>query len=354
MEVQGQLKTWLDFAAAHQASDLHLLSGMPPMIRVNSSLEPIEGLKALEPSEIETETKSLLKDRQRAIFDQSQTIDFSFSFSNHRVRANMYIERGRPAAALRLLPLQPGSFEELGLPPIIERFVNVSQGFFLVTGPTGHGKSTTLASMINYINAHRSDHIITIEDPIEYEFQHNRSIISQREVTIDTPDFHTGLRTILRQDPNVILIGEMRDPETIATALTAAETGHLVFSTLHTNNSADTANRVIDVFPPHRQAQIRQQFASVLTGIISQRLLPRSNGQGQVLATEIMVATPAVRSLIREGKTHQISNVIATSATDGMILLDKVLADLVSRGEITIDTAMAWAVDPKNMKMQLY
>jgi twitching motility protein PilT len=286
-------------------------------------------------------------------FQEEGDLDFSFGYRDVRFRVNNYFERRHMASSLRLIPKRPRSFAELGLPPIIERFANRSQGLFLVTGPTGHGKSTTLASVIQYINENRRDHIITIEDPIEYVFDHRQSVVSQREVGSDALSFGRALRAALREDPNVILVGEMRDLETIEAALTAAETGHVVYATLHTNNAAQTTDRIIDVFPPHQQNQVRQQLANVLIGIISQRLIPRVAG-GRVLAVEILVSNPAVQSLVREGKTHQLMNVIATSAAEGMIMLDKVLADLVTRGEITIDDALVWAMDPKALKTMLY
>jgi twitching motility protein PilT len=228
-----------------------------------------------------------------------------------------------------------------------------SQGFVIITGPTGHGKSTTLAAMINQINHTRSEHIVTIEDPIEYVFEHEKSIISQREVGSDTNSFSRALRSALREDPNVVLIGEMRDLETIEAALTIAETGHLVFTTLHTNSAAQAADRIVDVFPPHQQQQVRMQLANVLLGVVSQRLIPKAQG-GRVAACEIMIANSAVRNTIREGKTHQLGNIIQTSAAEGMISMDKVLAELVSKGDITIDSALTWAMDPKAFKMMVY
>jgi twitching motility protein PilT len=235
----------------------------------------------------------------------------------------------------------------------MEKFTTPSQGFVIVTGPTGHGKSTSLASMVDHINHRRKEHIITIEDPIEYMFKDDKSIIEQREVYSDTRSFARALRSALREDPNVILIGEMRDLETISAALTLAETGHLVYTTLHTNDAAQTADRIIDVFPPHQQQQVRQQLANVLLGVISQRLLPRSSG-GRIMACEIMIANNAVRNVIREGKTHQLPNIIQTSVAEGMITLDKVLAELVSKGEVSLDDALTWATDTKSFKMKVY
>lgn len=284
---------------------------------------------------------------------QRKEIDFSFGFQQTRFRSNVFYQKGYLSTSLRLISLKVKTIEELGLPPILEKFTLVSQGLVIITGPTGHGKSTTLAAVIEHMNQNRSDHIITIEDPIEYVFEHKKSIISQREVSSDTNSFSRALRSALRQDPDVILVGEMRDLETIDAALTLAETGHLVFTTLHTNSASQTADRIIDVFPPHQQQQIRMQLANVLLGVVSQRLMPRISG-GRVLACEIMMANSAVRNTIREGKTHQLPNIIQTSASEGMISLDKVLAELVSKGEITIDDALAWSLDPKAFKMMVY
>jgi twitching motility protein PilT len=284
---------------------------------------------------------------------QRKEIDFSFGYQQMRFRTNVFYQKGYVSASLRLIPLSVKTIDQLGLPPILEKFTLPSQGFVIITGPTGHGKSTTLAAMIEHINSDRSEHIITIEDPIEYVFEHKKSIISQREVGSDTNSFGRALRSALREDPNVVLVGEMRDLETIEAALTLAETGHLVFTTLHTNSASQTADRIIDIFPPHQQQQVRMQLANVLLGVVSQRLLPRISG-GRVLACEIMLANSAVRNTIREGKTHQLPNIIQTSASEGMISLDKVLAELVSKGEITIDDALAWSLDPKAFKMMVY
>ncbi len=280
-------------------------------------------------------------------------IDFSFGYQSMRFRTNVYFQKGYIAASLRVIPKLVQNIAELGLAPILEKFITPSQGLVIITGPTGHGKSTTLAAMINQINHTRTEHIITIEDPIEYVFEHEKSIISQREVGSDTNTFGRALRSALREDPNVVLIGEMRDLETIEAALTMAETGHLVFTTLHTNSAAQTADRVVDVFPPHQQQQVRMQLANVLLGVVSQRLIPKAQG-GRVAACEIMIANSAVRNTIREGKTHQLTNIIQTSAAEGMISMDKVLAELVSKGDITIDSALTWALDPKAFKMMVY
>lgn len=347
------MKQLLDGAIAKEASDLHITVGVPPTLRLDGKLLPLTDLGPVTPEVSERLLMSIMTDDQVERLRQRRELDFSFGYQRMRFRVNAFYQKGNLSAALRLIPVTIKKMEELGVPPILERFTEPSQGFVIITGPTGHGKSTTLASLIENINESRSEHIITIEDPIEYIFEHKKSIIVQREVGSDTNSFARALRSALREDPNVILIGEMRDLETIEAALTLAETGHLVFTTLHTNSAAQTADRIIDVFPPHQQQQVRMQLANVLLGVVSQRLLPRIQG-GRILATEIMIANSAVRNTIREGKTHQLPNIIQTSASEGMIALDKVLAELVSRGEISIDTALAWALDPKAFKMMVY
>jgi len=343
----------LDLAIERKASDLHLTVGVPPTIRIDGQLIPAPGEPALGEQDVTKLIQSFMTPEQIERLKIRKELDFSFGYQDTRFRTNTYFQKGNLAASLRLIPKLIKSTQELGLPPILDKFTSPSQGFFIITGPTGHGKSTTLAAMINYINQTRAEHIVTIEDPIEYVFEHDKSIISQREVGSDTNSFAYALRSALREDPNIVLIGEMRDLETIEAALTLAETGHLVFTTLHTNSAAQTADRVIDVFPPHQQQQVRMQLASVLLGVMSQRLIPRTSG-GRVAACEIMVASSAVRATIREGKTHQLPNIIQTSAAEGMITLDKVLAELVSKGEISIDNALTWALDPKAFKMMVY
>lgn len=348
-----EMKQLLDLAIEKGASDLHVTVGVPPALRIDGKLLPLTDKGAVTPETSERLLMSIMNSDQVERLHQRRELDFSFGYQKTRFRTNAFYQKGNISAALRLIPVLIKSMEELGVPPILERFTEPSQGFVVITGPTGHGKSTTLAALVESINQKRSDHIITIEDPIEYIFEHKKSIIVQREVGSDTNSFARALRSALREDPNVILVGEMRDLETIEAALTLAETGHLVFTTLHTNSASQTADRMIDVFPPHQQQQVRMQLANVLLGVVSQRLLPRAQG-GRVLATEIMVANSAVRNTIREGKTHQLPNIIQTSASEGMIALDKVLAELVSRGEITIDTALQWALDPKAFKMMVY
>jgi len=289
---------------------------------------------------------TLLTDEQKERFSREKELDFSYNFEGKaRFRANVFYERGRAAVALRLIPSKIRNFEELNLPLVLKEFTKPSQGFVLVTGPTGHGKTTTLAAMVNEINNTRKEHIVIIEDPIEYIFTHNQSLVQQRELHQDTLSFHRALRSILREDPNVVLIGEMRDLETIRSALTIAETGHLVFATLHTNSASQTVDRIIDVFPPHQQNQVRAQLAMSLTGVISQRLVSRIP-EGRIVACEIMVVNVAVRNLIREGKNHQLESIIQTSAEEGMISLDKSLAELVQKGEITKEDALIYSIDP--------
>lgn len=349
-----ECKQLLNLAIEKNASDVHLTVGAPPLIRIDGKLYPQSDTAVLNPTHAEKLIKSFMSAEQQQRLLVQKEIDFSFPYQEKvRFRVNVYFQKGYIAASLRLIPKDIRTLTQLGLPPILEKFTVPSQGFVIVTGPTGHGKSTTLASLINMINQQRKAHIVTIEDPIEYVFEHNKCIISQRELGSDTNSFSRALRAVLREDPDVVLVGEMRDLETMETALTVAETGHLVFTTLHTNSAAQTVDRIIDVFPPHQQQQVRLQLANVLTGIVSQRLIPRVSGS-RVVACEILTAIPSVRNLIREGKTHQIPNVITTSASEGMIALDKVLAELVSKGEITIDEALGWALDPKQLKMMVY
>lgn len=351
--IAAEMKSLLDLSIEKKASDLHLTVGLPPILRIDGRLTPITDKGVLTAESCEKLILSIMLPDQVERLRQRKEIDFSFGYQQTRFRSNVFYQKGYLSASLRLISLKVKTIDELGLPPILEKFTLVSQGLVIITGPTGHGKSTTLAAIIEHINQNRSDHIITIEDPIEYVFEHKKCIVSQREVSSDTNSFARALRSALRQDPDVILVGEMRDLETIDAALTLAETGHLVFTTLHTNSAAQTADRIIDVFPPHQQQQIRMQLANVLLGVVSQRLLPRISG-GRVLSCEIMMANSAVRNTIREGKTHQLPNIIQTSASEGMISLDKVLAELVSKGEITIDDALAWSLDPKAFKMMVY
>lgn len=352
-KVSNSIKKYLDFAIDKKASDIHFIVDAPPTVRIDGHLVTIPNEGVLTGEASEKLAKSIMTAEQVTRLTEKKELDFSFGYKETRFRTNVFFQKGYFEASLRLINHDIKTLQELNLPPILEKFTVPSQGFVVITGPTGHGKSTTLAALVEHINRTRTDHVITIEDPIEYVFEHKKSIMSQREVGSDTHSFSRALRAALREDPNVVLVGEMRDLETIEAALTVAETGHLVFTTLHTNSAAQTTDRIIDVFPPHQQQQVRLQLANVLLGVISQRLIPKTNG-GRVAACEIMVANSAVKNLIREGKTHQLTNIIQTSASEGMISLDKVLAELVSKGDITLDDALTWALDPKSFKMMVY
>ena len=332
------------------ASDLHISAGRHPTIRVDGTMVPLLKEEIVTPDLARDFVFSLLNPAQQERFLREKELDLSYDFQQRaRFRVNVFHQRGFMGAALRLIPAKIRTFAELNLPPILDDFVHRQQGFFMAVGPTGHGKSTTLAAMIDLINHSRGDHVITIEDPIEYLFTSDRSTIDQREVGIDTIDFHRALRSMFREDVDVAMVGEMRDPETIAAAVTAAETGHLILSTLHTNNAAQTIDRIIDSFPPEQQSQIRAQLASTLIGIISQRLIPRIAG-GLIPATEVMIVNPAVRNIIRENKVHELDMVIETSSEAGMISLNRSLVDLVRRGEISVESAMLHSSNPKDME----
>ncbi len=350
--IHDELQKFIALAVTQRASDIHIMSDTPAVIRRDGQLFTISQ-EPITPLMVTDMIQSVISEPKYASYLRQKEIDFSLAFNATRLRGNAYFEKSNPALSLRLIPAAIPTPEALGIPDVVRNFMTVSQGFVIISGPTGHGKSTSLASLVEGINLNQTKHIITLEDPVEYVFGPKKSIISQREIGRDTLSFSSGLRSALREDPDVILVGEMRDLETIEAALTLAETGHLVLGTLHTNSAAQTADRIIDVFPPHKQSQIRLQFANVLLGIVSQRLIPRIQG-GRVLAVEILVANHAVRNLIREEKVHQIPNVIQTSAAEGMISLDRRLAQLVSEGVITLDEALTWALDPKSMKLQLY
>jgi len=330
------------------ASDLHLISGYPPMLRVVGRLAPIAGMAVLTPADTEALTASTFSAEEKELYYTNKEIDYSVAFGTNRFRANAYYQKGAVAADFRLIPDKIGSFTELGLPPIVNEFVKLRQGFILVTGPTGHGKSTTLASMIQAINQTKSLHVVTIEDPIEYVYPPGLSIISQREMHQDTHSWTVALRSVLREDPDVVLIGEMRDLETIQAALTIAETGHLVFATLHTNSAAQTIDRIVDVFPENQQIQVRLQLAAVIEGVLSQRLVPAVSG-GRALVSEIMIGTPAIRTTIRDGKSHLIDNIIQTSAELGMTSLETALAAAVHEGKITSEMAQSYALRPEEL-----
>ncbi|WP_092282070.1 type IV pilus twitching motility protein PilT [Caldicoprobacter faecalis] len=333
-----------------KCSDVHISVGMPPAVRLNGSLMRIAD-EPLTSDQTQQFARALLNDEQWEVFQEKGEIDFSLSIAGvHRFRVNAYKQRGSCSLAIRLVNSRIPSFEELGLPPVVQEFAYKKSGLVLVTGPTGSGKSTTLAAIVNKINMERAVHIITLEEPIEYLHRHQKSIVNQREVGSDTKSFAAGLRAALRQDPDVILIGEMRDLETISIALTAAETGHLVLSTLHTIGAAKTIDRIIDVFPPHQQQQVRFQLSTVLEGVISQQLIPQKDGSGRVAAVEVMVVTPAIRNLIREGKTYQITNVIQTGARLGMKTMDQALLELYSKGVISREDALVYSVDMEHMK----
>lgn len=343
----------LDLVIAQGGSDLHLSAGQPPVIRVASRLLPIDSYKPLTAEDTEMMLRSIVPDERWDLFQKRQTIDLSYAHTDRiRFRVNGYRVQGTTALALRLISDNIRSFGDLNLPSILEVFAQREQGFFLCVGPVGQGKSTTLAALIDRINNTRAEHIVTIEDPIEYLFTPKKSLIHQREIHIDALDFHTALQSSFREDVDVIMVGEMRDYETISSAVTAAETGHLVFSTLHTNNAAQTIDRIIDMFPASQQPQVRVQLAGSLAGIFSQRLIPRISG-GLIPAYELLINNTAVSNLIREGQTHEISAVIQTSSQEGMIDMDRSLADLVRRGEVTVEHAYEHAMDPKTFERYL-
>lgn len=339
----------LDFLVEQGGSDLHLIVGVAPTIRIQGKLVPINTLPPLTAELSQSLIFPLLSEEQRGYVLENKELDLSYEHTNKaRFRINIYHEKGNLSAALRFIPSRIRTIDELGIPPIFHQFTQYSQGLILLTGPTGEGKSTTLAAMIDEVNHSRAEHILTVEDPVEFVYQPDKSIISQREVSRDTKSWDMALRSALREDPDVVLIGEMRDFETIAAAVTIAETGHLVLATLHTATAAQTIDRIIDVFPAHQQSQIRMQLAGTLQAIVSQRLVPKTDGN-LFAAFEIMTATSAVRSMIREGKTHQLDGVIQTSSQDGMMLFETHLAQLVQQGIITHETAMRKAFRPQEL-----
>lgn len=340
-----KIESLLEECVRRKASDLHLQYGLPPILRVDGVLTPVTGMPNLTEQAIRSLIFSTLDEEQRKILIKDKEFDYSFAFGDiARFRVNAFHERGNLAAAFRLIPNEIKNIAELGMPPIVETFANFPRGLVLVTGPTGSGKSTTLAALVDKINREKSAHIITIEDPIEFTHRSQRSVIAQREVHYDTFSFAAALRSALREDPDVVLIGEMRDLETIQAAITIAETGHLVFATLHTNSAAQSIDRMIDVFPSHQQPQVRTQLANMLMAVCAQRLVPAISG-GRIVAAEIMVANSAIRSLIRDGKTHQLDTAIQTGADQGMQTMDRTLAKLVQTGVITYDAAREFAVD---------
>jgi len=344
-----KIEELLEITFIQKASDLHLIVGLPPTLRINGELVSISGKENLSEEEVKDLIFSLLNEEQKEILLVNKELDFSFDYKEKgRFRVNAYHQKGTLAAAFRLLPLNVPKIDEINLPEICHQFVNLKQGFILVTGPTGHGKSTTLAAIIEEINQTRPVHIVTIEDPIEYMFFPKKGIISQREIRADTHSWQIALRSCLREDPDVVMIGEMRDYETISSAITIAETGHLVFATLHTNSAAQTVDRVIDVFPENQQEQVKMQLSNALEAILSQRLLPSLEG-GRIPAFEILLSTPAVRTAIREGSTHLIDNIIQTSGELGMKTLEMDLARLVKGGKISLDVAKTYAQRPEEL-----
>lgn len=350
MQAQPRIEILLEEVIKRKASDLHIQVGLPPMLRVDGSLVAVTGADVLTEEAVEALVFSILDEDQKQILLKDKEFDLSFAFGDlGRFRVNVFHERGNMAAALRLIPTELLTIEQLGLPQIVNKFADYPRGLVLVTGPTGSGKSTTLAAILHKINMERAAHIVTIEDPIEFTHKSKKSVIVQREVHYDTYSFSAALRSSLRQDPDVVLIGEMRDLETIAAAITIAETGHLVLATLHTNSAAQSIDRMIDVFPPHQQPQIRAQLSNILMSICSQRLIP-SIGGGRVAAAEILVATPAVRNIIREGKSHQLEAVIQTGAEFGMQSMDKTLVNLIHNGTISYDEARQYAVDLEELE----
>jgi twitching motility protein PilT len=348
-----RLKEILQFIYREQASDLHLLPGSFPIMRKDGDLYPLAQFDIFTADETEEILFSLIDDEGKKRLLKYKDIDFSFSLDEKtRFRVNIYLQVQGWAGAFRLIPNEIKSIEELNLPPILNEFIQRRQGFILITGPAGMGKSTTLASMIDTINHQRQAHIITIEEPIEYLFTNDKAVISQREIPTHSPSWHRALKATLREDPDVIMIGELRDPESITIALTAAETGHLVLGTMHTNSASQTIDRIVDVLPENQKTQARLQLASTLIGIVSQRLVPRIKG-GRVPACEVLIANNAVRNLIRENKVYQIDSVIDTSLAEGMISLERSLVNLVHLGEITLERAIEFSLSPTKLKYLL-
>lgn len=350
MNYTQELKELLELTIKQRASDLHISVGHPPVLRIHGRLVPLIKRKKFSPEDSQGLAFALMTEEQKEKFLQSKSLDFSYTLEDRaRFRINVFFQRGVVSSALRLVPSKIPTIEELNLPLILHQFAKAAQGFVLVTGPSSHGKSTTLAALIDEINHQRTDHIITIEDPIEYIFEDDRAIVDQRELSSDTLSFAQALKETFRQDPDVIMIGEMRDPETIATAIDAAETGHLVFTTLHTNSAAQTVHRIVNSFPSAQQGQIRAQLSASLLGVISQRLIPRIRG-GLIPACEIMLANPAVSNLIRENKIHELDLVIETSAEQGMISLNRSLGNLVKTEEISLENAITYSLNPAELR----
>lgn len=353
MPQEHMLNELVEVVVKENASDLHLSEGKPPIIRVGGFLIPLVKLKPLSGADLEAFFSLLLSPLNRKEFERDREANFAWSHgSGRRFRCNAYLSLSKKNIAMRLIPKEIKTFAELNLPQVLETFAKKQQGFFLVVGPVGVGKSTTLAAMVETINKERLDHVITIEDPIEYVFEPKKALIDQREVKIDTPDFHFALKGVFRQDADVVMIGEMRDKETISTAVSAAETGHLVLSTLHTNTAAQTVERIIDSFSAEQQAQIRVQLAGSLLGIFSQRLVPRISG-GLLPAYELLINNVATANLIRDKRTHEIASVIETSSGEGMIDLNRSLSELVRAGEITVENAIQYSTNPRTLERML-
>ncbi len=348
--VDNDLLACLEAVVTEGASDLHVSINSAPLLRVDGGLRPVEGQGVWDRERVASALYSLMTDEQRTVFDEVFELDFAFTLSEEaRFRVNFYLQRGAIGGAFRLIPTEIKRLEELGVPEVVGRFAGLPRGLVLVTGPTGSDKSTTLAALIDLVNRTRADHIVTVEDPIEFMHQNKKALVNQREVGPDTHSFANALKHVLRQDPDVILIGELRDLETISVALTAAETGHLVFATLHTQSAAATIDRVIDVYPPHQQDQVRTQLGTVLQGVVTQTLVKRASGGGRVVATEVLVTTPAIANLIREGKSYQITSMMQAGRDLGMHTLDQHLAELVDDGTITRESAFEKSQDPETL-----
>ena len=350
-EAKKELDSLLTMLVERGGSDLHITAGIAPCMRINGELRPLEGRDRLLPVDTETLIRSVLSDAMWTKFEASQELDTAYALPGvSRFRMNVYRQRGAVGAVMRAIPHKIRSLEELGLPSSVENFAYLPRGLVLVTGPTGSGKSTTLASLLDVANQSRAGHIVTIEDPIEYLHRHGKSVVNQREVGSDTADFSVALKHVLRQDPDIILVGELRDLETTSVAVTAAETGHLVLATLHTQSAAQTIDRLIDIYPPHQQQQIRAQLANCLQGVVTQALAPRKDGMGRTVVVEVMIATSAIRNLIREGKVHQIPSFLQSSAEVGMISFDQHLAQLYTEQQISKSTGLELAHDPGEFK----
>lgn len=353
IDAEKKIKNLLRLVAQQNASDLHLTVGRYPTIRIDGKLIPLDKENILTPADTQAMADVVLSDNNKKRFADEMQIDFSYNFEDKaRFRSNIFLQQGRISMAFRLIPKEIKTLSQLNVPEVLYNFTKFSQGLFLIVGPVGHGKSTTLAALIDNINHTQEKHVITIEDPIEYIYEQDKCIINQREVYQDSKTFQSALKAVFREDANVVLVGELRDLESISTAITAAETGHLIFATLHTNDSPQTIDRIIDVFPSHQQNQVRSQLASTLLGVVSQRLIPKVGG-GRIPALEIMIKNHAVENLIRENKTYQIDNVIETSADQGMITIDKYLSELVKKGTVSMEMAEVYAKDPKNFQTLL-